>query len=112
MKTTWTLVLLAVALTAAAAEMDPAWLAGKWEATAPSPAGGGLQDTFKLVVKPDGTFQEDIQSARGGAIVVGGKWKVAGENAVLEGTYNGGPPFMNGTKRTLTVKKSGDNSLD
>ena len=104
---------LAVLMTpAVAADMDPAWLAGTWEATAPSPAGGGKQDTFKLVVSPDGTFQENIQSARGGAIVVAGKWRVTGESVILEGTFNGGPYLINGTKKTLIVKKSGDNTLE
>jgi hypothetical protein len=97
---------------AAASDMDPAWLAGTWEATAPSSAGGGKQDTFKLMVNPDGTFQENIQSARGGAIVVAGKWKVSGESAILEGTFNGGPYIIDGTKKTLIVKKSGDNTLE
>jgi hypothetical protein len=62
--------------------------------------------------KPDGTFQENIQSARGGAIVVAGKWKVSGESAILEGTFNGGPYIINGTKKTLVVKKSGDDTLE
>jgi hypothetical protein len=84
---------------AVAADMDPAWFAGTWQATAPSPAGGGKQDTFKLTVNPDGTFQENIQSARGGAIVVAGKWRVSGETAILEGTFNGGPYIIDGTKK-------------
>ena len=89
----------------------PAWLAGTWEATVRSPGGAG-QDTLKLTVKPDGTFQESIQSARGGAVSLTGTWKVSGENAILDGTYSEGPPKMQGTKRTLTVKKSDDNTLE
>jgi len=104
---------VAVLMTAAvAADIDPAWLAGTWEATAPSPAGAGKQDTFKLMVNPAGTFQESIQSARGGAIVVAGKWRVSGDSAILEGTFNGGPYIINGTKKTLIVKKSGDDTLE
>ena len=89
----------------------PAWLAGTWEATVRSPAGAG-QDPLKLTVKPDGTFQESIQSARGGAVSLTGTRKVSGENAILDGTYSEGPPRMQGTKRTLTVKKSDDNTLE
>jgi hypothetical protein len=92
--------------------MDPAWLAGTWEASAPSPAGAQWQDKFKLTVKPDGSFEEDILSARGGRLAAVGKWKVAGESAIFEGSYVGGPPGMNGTKRTVTLKKSGDNNLE
>src|SRR4029453_10825727 len=61
--------------------------------------------------KPDGTFQENIQSARGGAIVVAGKWKVSGESAILEGTFNGGRYIIDGTKKTLIVKKRGEKTL-
>ena len=71
----------------------PAWLAGTWEATVRSPAGAG-QDPLKLTVKPDGTFQESIQSARGGAVSLTGTWKFSGENAILNGTYSEGPPRM------------------
>ena len=88
---------------AVAADIDPAWLAGTWEATAPSPVGGGKQDTFKLMVNPDGTFQENIQSARGGAVVVAGKWRVSGESAILEGTFNGGPYIIEVERSTRTV---------
>jgi hypothetical protein len=30
----------------------------------------------------------------------------------LEGTFNGGPYIINGTKKTLIVKKSGDDTLE
>ena len=95
-----------------AADMDPAWLAGTWEATAPSPAGAQWQDKFKLIVKPDGTFEEDILSVRGGRLGAVGKWKVSGESVIFDGTYVGGTAAMNGTRRTVTLKKSGDNSLE
>lgn len=35
-----------------------------------------------------------------------------GESAILEGTFNGGPYIIDGTKKTLIVKKSGDNTLE
>lgn len=67
---------------------------------------------MKLTVRPAGPFQESVQSARGGAVSLTGTWKVSGENAILDGTYSEGPPRMQGTKRTLTVKKSDDHTLE
>ena len=67
---------------------------------------------MKLTVRPAGPFQESVQSARGGAVSLTGTWKVSGENAILDGTYSEGPPRMQGTKRTLTIKKSDDQTLE
>lgn len=99
---------VAIAAHAFAADIDAAWLTGRWEATAPSPAGAHLQDKFDLLVKPDGTFEEAILSARGGRLYVTGRWKVPGESAILDGVYSGGPATMNATKKTLTLKRNGE----
>jgi hypothetical protein len=97
---------LAVAL---AADLDVAWLVGKWDATAPSPGGPRYgEDKFQLTVKADGTFEEEILSARGGRLYVVGKWKISGESVVLEGTYQGGPSVIHATKKTITLRRSGD----
>ncbi len=94
---------------ALAADLDAAWLVGKWEATAPSPGGARYgEDKFQLTVKPDGTFEEDILSARGGRLYAVGKWKISGESVVLEGTYQGGPSVIHATKKTITLRRSGD----
>jgi hypothetical protein len=55
---------------------------------------------------------EEILSVRGGRFGAVGKWKVSGESAIFDGTYVGGTAAMNGTKRTVTLKKSGDNNLE
>jgi hypothetical protein len=91
------------------AELDPPWLTGRWEATAESPGGAHFgQDSFQLTVKPDGKFEEAIRSARGGRLHVVGTWKISGETAVLDGTYQGGPTMINGTRKTLTLRRDGE----
>jgi hypothetical protein len=102
------LVGIVVSAPALAADLDAAWLAGRWKATAPSPAGAHMTDTFELTVKPDGTFEESILSARGGRLYVVGRWQVSGDKAILEGTYQGGPASINATKKTLTLSRNGD----
>jgi hypothetical protein len=102
--------LLPIGLTAThAADLDSAWLAGKWEATIPSPGGAAYgYDTSRLNIKPDGSFEEDYHSARGGRLYMAGKWKISGDSVVLEGTIQGGPAGVHATKRTITLKRSGD----
>jgi len=92
-----------------AADVDAAWVAGKWEATIPSPGGATYgNDKSQLTIKPDGTFEEDYHSARGGRLSMTGKWKISGDSVVLEGVVQGGPPGVHATKRTITLKKAGD----
>jgi hypothetical protein len=66
-----------------------------------------MQDAFQLTVNADGTFEEIINSARGGRIYVSGRWEVSGETAVLEGVYQSGPSFINATRKTVTLKRNG-----
>ena len=101
----------AAATEATAQRAIPSWLAGTWVAVAPSPGGAHMQDTFQLTVKDDGTFEEIVNSARGGRIDVFGRWQVSGETAILEGVYQGGPSFIQATKKTVTLRRDGD-SLD
>lgn len=76
---------------ALAQELGPKWLAGTWKAVTPSPAGMGREDQWEIVVKEDGSFKGDVQSARGGLINLFGRWKIAGVSVMLDGMYQGGP---------------------
>jgi len=93
---------------ALAQELDPKWLAGTWKAATPSPAGLGREDQWEILVKEDGSFKGDVQSARGGLINLAGSWKVAGASVTLDGLYQGGPSSINGTKFALSLGRSGE----
>jgi hypothetical protein len=84
------------------------WLTGTWLATAASPGGAHMQDSFTLTIRSDGTFEEIVDSARGGRIYVRGRWQVSGETTILEGVYQGGPSFINATRKTVTLRREGD----
>lgn len=89
-------------------ELDAKWLAGKWTATTPSPAGMGRQDRGEWEVKEDGTFVGEVQSASGSLIPYrDGKWKIDGDSVVFEALLAGGPAVVRNTKVTWTLKRSG-----
>lgn len=93
---------------ALAQELDPKWLAGTWKAATPSPAGMGREDQWEILVKEDGSFKGDVQSARGGLINLDGSWKVTGASVTLDGVYQGGPSSVRGTKFSLSLGRSGE----
>lgn len=68
----------------------------------------GREDQWEIVVREDGSFKGDVQSARGALINLAGSWKVTGATATLDGTYQGGPSPVNGTKFVLSLARNGE----
>ena len=92
---------------ALAQELDTKWLVGTWKATTPSPL-EGRQDLWEMVVKEDGTFKGDIQSARGAWIAIAGSWKLSGRDATFDGVHEGGQAPVRGTRFNFTLSRKGD----
>ncbi len=85
------------------------WLAGTWGASLPSPAGMGMVDTIELVLKADGTFTGDVQSARGGLIYYrDGKYAISDNTLVMSARFYNGPPVVQNTEARWTLARNGD----
>lgn len=84
-------------------------LIGIWKAVTPSPGRMGAEDRWEFVVKGDGSFLGDIQSARGGLIPLrDGRYKIVGDTVIFEAIAAGGPREVNGQKYTWTLNWNGE----
>jgi hypothetical protein len=86
------------------------WPVGTWKGTSPSPAGQGRTDRHETVLKDDGTFKREVQSARGGLVTVVGTWKASRDEVTLEGLYQGNP-YVSGQKLVLVLRRTGEDQL-
>jgi hypothetical protein len=94
---------------ALAQDLDAKWLVGKWTSVAENPGDRRQTDRWELTMKPDGTFQGDVQTDRSGLIHLrNGSWKVDGATVILEAIFQGGPSHVNGSALKLTLKRAGD----
>jgi hypothetical protein len=98
--------ILSFSCVAAAEDLDPAWVVGKWHGFTGSPIGTN-NGAPQITIKSDGTYEGDSSIQRQGLVYYrDGKWNIVGDGITLQHVTN--PPNGAAAKVTWTLKRSGD----
>jgi len=94
---------------AIAQDLDAAWLVGSWQSETQSPRGRAVE----IVVKSDGSFQGEEQSARLGTVQFrDGKWEIAGDTVTFNYRTDVQKRFkgqnIDSSTWTWTLKRNGE----
>ncbi len=88
--------------------LDAKRIVGAWHAELPSPSGQGM-DRVELLIAEEGTFTGHTDSVRGGLLeYCNGSYKIADDTMTLSAVVQGGPPAVNGSKVSWTLKRHGE----